>query len=149
MSVGEICNRRVVTAEQGTSILDASELMRHHHVGDLIVVDMSSGLPIPVGIITDRDIVLGVLAKKADPEALIVQDAMSTDLLTAKEEDGILETLQRMRAKGVRRVPIVNHQNSLIGILTLDDLLELLAGELGDLVKLIGSERDREEKTRP
>jgi CBS domain-containing protein len=149
MSVGEICNRRVVTAEKNTSILDASELMRQHHVGDLIVVDMNSGLPVPVGIITDRDIVLGVLAKKADPEALIVQDVMSTDLLTAKEEDGIFETLQRMRAKGVRRVPIVNHQNSLIGILTLDDLLELLAGELGDLVKLIGSERDREERTRP
>jgi CBS domain-containing protein len=102
----------------------------------------------PVGIITDRDLVIEILAAELDPNAVTVGDIMSYDLTTAREEDGLWETLQRMRVKGVRRIPVVNQQGLLAGILTSDDLLEILAGELTELVKIIGKEQEREQKTR-
>jgi CBS domain-containing protein len=148
MSVGQFCNRDTVILRKEDSIVDAAKLMRGFHVGSAIVVEDSTGGVKPVGIVTDRDLVVEILAAELDPSAVTIGDIMSYDLITAREEDGLWETLQRMRIKGVRRIPVVDQQGLLAGILTSDDLLEILAGELTELVKIIGKEQEREQKTR-
>jgi signal-transduction protein with cAMP-binding, CBS, and nucleotidyltransferase domain len=148
MSVGEFCNREVVVAEKSASITEVARLMREQHVGDVIIVERRAGVRAPLGIVTDRDLVIQILAKSTPVESCLVGDIMSFDLVTANETDGIWETLQRMRARGVRRVPVVNAAGALVGILTADDLLELLGEELSDLVKVIASQPARERSRR-
>lgn len=125
MAVGEICNREVVIAEKALSVVDAAQLMRKHHVGDLVVVEVQDGRKRPVGIVTDRDIV-------------------GLDMATVRESEGLFEALRYMRDKGVRRMPVVDRDGGLVGIITLDDLLSLLAEEMTELAKLVSHERQRE-----
>lgn len=148
MSVGQICNRDTVIVRKEDSIIEAAKLLREFHVGSVVVVEDAAGGVKPVGILTDRDLVVEILAAELDPATVSVGDIMSYELTTAHEEDGLWDVLQRMQSKGVRRVPVVNAQGLLAGILTSDDLLELLASELGQLVKVIGRERQREESAR-
>lgn len=148
MSVGQICNRDTVIVRKEDAIVEAAKLLREFHVGSLVVVEDTAGGVKPVGILTDRDLVVEILAAELDPATVSVGDIMSYELTTAREEDGLWDVLQRMQSKGVRRVPVVNPQGLLVGILTSDDLLELLASELGQLVKVIGRERQREESAR-
>jgi len=117
-------------------------------VGDVIIVDDSTGVRRPIGIVTDRDLVVEVLAQEAPVEALTAGDVMTVELLTARESDGLWETLQRMKARGVRRVPVVDDTGALVGILSADDLFELLAEEMNDLVRVIRREISRERETR-
>lgn len=148
MSVGQICNRDTVIVRKEDSIIEAAKLLREFHVGSVVVVEDAAGGVKPVGILTDRDLVVEILAAELDPATVSVGDIMSYELTTAHEENGLWDVLQRMQSKGVRRVPVVNAQGLLAGILTSDDLLELLASELGQLVKVIGRERQREESAR-
>jgi len=148
MAVGEICNRDVVIAEKVLSVVDAAQLMRTHHVGDLVVVEEKAGRRHPVGIVTDRDIVVEVVAAGVDPDALTVGDIMGPEVATVRESEGLFEALRYMRGKGVRRMPVVDHEGILVGILTLDDLLSLLAEELTELAKLVSHERQREAAVR-
>lgn len=148
MSVGEFCNRDVVVANKEASLIEIAQLMREHHVGSLIIVESKGGNNIPVGIITDRDIVIEMVAAKLDFTKVTARDVMSSELLTVREIDGLWETLKRMRSRGVRRVPIVNDENVLEGILTVDDILEVLSNELSDLVTLVTRERRKEESVR-
>ncbi len=149
MSVGQFCNRDTVIARKQDSIVEAAKLMRQHHVGCVIVVEEDThGAIVPVGIVTDRDLVIEILAKEVEPDKVSLGDIMSFELVTACEEDRLWDTLQRMRGKGVRRVPVVDRLGALKGILTCDDLLEVLAGEMSELAKLISREQLREMKTR-
>ena len=148
MAIGELCNREVVIAQRGTSVLEASRLMRQYHVGDLVVVDETDGKRVPVGIVTDRDVVLEVVSMELDASVLTAGDIMGLELATIRENDGVFETIRYMRTKGVRRLPVVNSQGALIGIVTLDDLLELLAEEMSELSQLISRERRQETQTR-
>lgn len=144
MPVGELCNREVVITEKSTVVTEAARLMRTHHVGDLVVVEEREGRRIPVGIVTDRDIVVEVVAAGVNPEALKVGDIMGPEVATVRESEGIYEALRYMRDRGVRRMPVVGADGALVGILTLDDLLELLAEEMMELAKLVLHERRRE-----
>lgn len=148
MAVGELCNRDVVVAEKSLSVVDAARLMRQHHVGDLVVVEERAGARHPVGIVTDRDIVVEVVAAAVDPDSLVVGDIMGPDVASVRETEGVFEALRYMRTKGVRRLPIVDREGALIGILTLDDLLGLLAEEMTELAKLVTHERQREAAVR-
>jgi CBS domain-containing protein len=148
MAVGEICSREVVFARRSESLRVAAQLMREKHVGALAVVDERNGDRIPVGIVTDRDIVIAVVAKGLDADALLVGEVMSTDLVTVRESDGVSECIARMRAKGVRRVPVVDARGALVGIVSADDFLDLLAEELSGLARMIASEQRRESQTR-
>jgi CBS domain-containing protein len=148
MSIGEICTREVVVTSANTGIDKAAELMRRHHVGDLVVVQESGDGQIPLGIITDRDIVVEVVAAGLDPKALTVGEIMAQELVTGREDDGILDTLQIMRTKGVRRLPIVGEDGGLLGIVTVDDLIEVFAEELTDLARVISRGRAREAQAR-
>lgn len=148
MSVGQICNRDTVIVRKEDAIVEAAKLLREFHVGSVVVVEDVAGGVKPVGILTDRDLVVEILAAELDPATVSVGDIMSYELCTVGEEDGLWDVLQKMQSKGVRRVPVVNAEGLLAGILTSDDLLELLASELGQLVKVIGRERQREQSTR-
>lgn len=149
MSVGEICNRNVSVVEKERSIQEAAELMRKHHVGDLIVVGYDHNRKIPIGIVTDRDIVVELIAKKIPTDAVTVGDVMSYELVTAMEDDDLLQTLKLMRAKGARRLPVVDSGGSLVGILTVDDIVGLLAETLSDVSKLIERQQHLEQDIRP
>lgn len=148
MPIGEICNREVVITRVEDSVLLAAKLMRKHHVGDVLVVHQSNGSCIPVGIITDRDLVVEILAPEIDPTTLTVGDIMASELATVKEDIGVFEAIRFMRIKGVRRLPVVDNDGNLVGVVTLDDLLELLVEELGLLVKLIVHEQKKEASDR-
>lgn len=149
MPIGEICNREVVIAGVDDTVLHAAKLMRQHHVGDVLVVKQSNGGNIPIGIVTDRDMVVEVLAPEVDPKVLNLGDIMTSELATVKEDVGVFEAIRFMRIKGVRRLPVVDESGSLVGVVTLDDLLELLVEELGLLVKLIAHEQKKEASDRP
>jgi len=148
LATGEICTRNVTIAFRATTLNGAAKLMRENHVGSLVVVDEVAGLRIVVGILTDRDIVTAVVASDLDPGALRVEDVMSTDLVTAREDDSLIDLVRTMRRKGVRRIPVVGGQGELVGVVTLDDVLDILAQELGLLVTAIDSEGKRERQMR-
>jgi len=148
MAVGEICNREVVIAKKALSVVDAAQLMRTHHVGDLVVVEEKDGRKQPVGIVTDRDIVVEVVAAGVDADALKVGDIMGPEVATVRESEGLFEALRYMRDKGVRRMPVVDSTGGLVGILTMDDMLSLLAEEMTELAKLVSHERQREATVR-
>ena len=148
MPVGELCIRQVVVTPRKTSVLEAAKLMRQYHVGDIVVTDEIGGRKVPVGIVTDRDIVLEVLAQELDATSLSAGDIMSSDLITVRENEGVFQTIQLMRAKGARRAPVVNSEGALVGIVSVDDLVELLAEELSQLAKLIAREQKLEAELR-
>lgn len=148
MLIGEFCNREVVVVDRETTILEAAKLMRSEHVGDLVVTDSRSGRLMPVGILTDRDIVVELLAEEIELDKVSVGDAMSYELLSAKEQDGLQETIEKMRDRGVRRLPVVDAAGALIGIVTVDDLMELIAEQMVDLVGLVSKELSRERSRR-
>ena len=148
MPVSEICNREVVVVQRNDTALEAAKLMRQHHVGDVLVVEDRNGVRIPVGIITDRDLIMEIMAPELDGSVITVGDIMAKELVTVKESTGIFEAIQYMRQKAVRRLPIVNESGGLIGILTLDDLLELLSEELLEIAKLVKYEQQKETRSR-
>lgn len=148
MSVGKVCTREVIICRPDDTILQAARLMRDHHVGDVVIVDQKPDSVVPVGILTDRDIVVELLAQEVDLYSVTCADVMSSELTSVVEEDEILETIELMRSKGVRRVPVVNRQGGLEGIFAADDVVELVAEQLTDLVALFGRELKREQTSR-
>lgn len=148
MKIGEICSRAVVIASEDLGVVEVAKLMRTHHVGSVVVVDETGDSVRPIGIITDRDLVIEVLAQEVPLEAVKLEDIMSRDPIITREDDDLWETLQRMRDRGIRRCPVVNAQGLLVGLVSIDDMLDLLAEELNDLVKLINREQNQERKTR-
>lgn len=149
LNAGDVCNRIVTIAERKMSLVEAAQLMRDHHVGCLVVVDVAGAGRLVAGILTDRDIVTAVIAKELDPRKLLVEDVMSSELVTVQEHDSIVDLLATMRRKGLRRMPITNTQGVLIGLVTLDDLLELMAEQMHTIVQVIETEQLRERKMRP
>jgi len=143
MNVGTICKRNVVTVAPTDDLTTAAQLMRERHVGYLIVTEpgIEPGKQRPVGVLTDRDIVVAVLAPGADVNALRVDDVMSRDPEVAQDTDSIAEALATMRRVGVRRLPIVSVRGDLVGVLSLDDILDSLAEQLQDLAGSIRTEQ--------
>lgn len=144
MPIGEVCNREVVVVQPDDTTLEAARLMRQHHVGDVVVVEDRGDVRAPVGIVTDRDLVVEIVAPELNQTAITVGDIMVPGLATVKENTGVFEAIQYMRTKGVRRLPVVDDNGGLVGILALDDLLELLAEELSALAKLVAREQKKE-----
>jgi CBS domain-containing protein len=148
MRIKEICTREVVYCDRHTNLVEAAQLMRKDHVGDLLVVGEVAGEKFPVGIVTDRDIVVEVVAKQVDPATLRVGDIMGRKLVTIEETEDVFEALKRMHLNGVRRLPVVDKEGGLAGIVTVDDLFEALGLEMMELVRVISRERLREGQTR-
>ncbi|WP_432823532.1 CBS domain-containing protein [Trichloromonas sp.] len=148
MSVGEVCIREVIITGRETPVAELAELMRRHHVGDILVTEDRDDKAMPVGIVTDRDLVIKLLAAGVDPQTVTAEDVMSGDLQVVEEGADLLDTIKRMRAQGVPRIPVVKRNGELVGLLAFDELLELLAEQLDDLVQLIRSGRKHEEDRR-
>lgn len=148
MKAGDICNHHVVTVSPEDSIKRAAELMREHHVGDVVVAQRSGGFLTPLGILTDRDIVVEVIAGDVGLDQVTVRDTMTDQLITAREDDDLLATLMQMRENGVRRLPVVDGKGQLVGILTADDVIGLVARELAEVWALIVRQQGRETELR-
>ncbi|MDH4151752.1 MAG: CBS domain-containing protein [Betaproteobacteria bacterium] len=148
MSIGEICNRNVVYVERDATVHAACKLMRQYHVGSLVVVDEIEGKRVPVGILTDRDIIVEIHAMDLDAKVLTAGDIMSPELATVTESQGMLETIEVMRFNGVRRLPVVDGGNQLIGIVTIDDLIEVLSEELSNIARIVAREQSHERQLR-
>jgi len=148
VSIGEFCNRKVVFATREMSLPEAAKLMREYHVGDLVIVDEVEGKRVPVGIITDRDMVIGIIAHSLDINEFSVGDVMGPQLVSVQEHEGVFETIRLMRSHGIRRIPVVNQDRGLVGIVSADDILDLLAEEMNELAKVAPREQEREAKTR-
>jgi CBS domain-containing protein len=139
----------VVCCTPRTTVLEAAHLMRRRHVGDLVVVEDDEAEKEPLGVITDRDIVVEVLAKGLDPATTLVGSVMRTPVVIAHEDEDSALTLERMRTHGVRRIPVVGRQGSLVGVVTADDMLRRLAAEAGMLTDIISRQQALEERRLP
>jgi CBS domain-containing protein len=132
MNAYELCQRHVVTVRRHEEISTAAWMMRERHVGCLVVVEPLPGASgeRPIGMLTDRDIVTVVIARDADPHAVIVDDVMTRHPVTVWATCTIEDALQRMQNGAVRRVPVVDDRGRLVGILALDDIFEHMATRL-------------------
>jgi CBS domain-containing protein len=150
MQVGELCTRRVATVRPDESLIEAARRMRQEHVGDLVVVSAADPRQ-PVGMLTDRDIVIGVLAKDdVHLSTLDVGDVIvPQQLVTATEDEDLEQALHRMRSFGVRRLPVLDAEGALVGLLSLDDILEALADHVAEIARLISRGRREETLQRP
>ncbi|MCO6440723.1 MAG: CBS domain-containing protein [Nitrococcus mobilis] len=149
MTVGEHCNRQVIVIAGEESIKVAAQLMRKHHVGDVVLVEERKGKRVPIGIVTDRDLVVEVMAPGLAPETLAVRDIVVDSPFLVREEDSLFDVLEMMRGRRVRRVPVVDADGALVGIIAVDDLIGLLAEMLDDLAAVVGRQREREIERRP
>jgi CBS domain-containing protein len=148
MKLKELCTPDVVCCTAQISALHAARLMRERHVGDLVVIDDSEETRAPIGMVTDRDIVVEVLAKDLDPATTSVREIMRVPLVIARTSEEAENALERMRAHGVRRVPVLDDSEQLAGILSLDDLLKRLAADAAVLADIVAREQDREHRLR-
>lgn len=149
MNVGEVCNRLVICVNSDESVRRAAKVMRKYHVGYLVVTEPGDTDQVPVGTVTDRDIVLEVTAQGVDPDEITVGDIMDPEPpLVADERDELPDTLDSMRQQGVRRIPVVDAKRAVIGVLALDDALPLLSSQLRSIAEIVGNQRREERKVR-
>ncbi|HEY1892201.1 MAG TPA: CBS domain-containing protein [Steroidobacteraceae bacterium] len=141
MNAGSVCKRGVVTVKPSDDLIAAAHAMREKHVGYLIVSERAR----VIGVLTDRDIVVAVLAQEVDARTLKVGDVMTRDPLLIEEDQSIEAVLCHMREAGVRRVPVVDRSGALSGVLSIDDVLERIAE---DLLNIAGSIRNEQRMER-
>ena len=127
--LGKICIKPVVTAAAQMTVDQAARLMRSKNVGALVVVNAGR----PIGMLTDRDVAIEVVAKGLDPEAVRVGDVMHRKPVTISQDLGILDAVKTFARTGVRRLPVVTKSGTLVGVIAVDDLIMLLGNEMGHL----------------
>lgn len=149
MDVRDVCKPAVVFAYKNMALNEAARLMHEHHVGCLVVVEETDAGKSPIGMLTDRDIVIAVVARDLDARILAVSEAMTKDVVSVRDDDSALDVLALMRRRSVRRVPVVTRAGLLVGIVTLDDLLQIVVAQLDDLVGAISGELATEARERP
>ncbi len=148
MRVGEYCKRAVISIDDGADALDAAKLMRQEHVGFLVVYKTGDELRKPVGVVTDRDLVLAVMARDVSPQSVTMQDVMTRQPLIASENDELNDMLHAMRLAGIRRVPVVDTRGALVGIMAIDDAIDLVTSLMCDIAGSIKSEQRQEWRAR-
>lgn len=126
MSLERFCRKPIITILPKQTVHEAALQMHEHHVGAVVVVDEDR----PVGIVTDRDIVLRAVVEGRDPKTTSIRDIMSRDVAVLRRDDKIDDAIISIKTAGVRRLPIVDENGKPIGMVTLDDLVVLMAGEL-------------------
>jgi len=144
MKIGQVCSRPVVSIPAGATLAEVAVLMREHHVGAVVVTKVTSDRPIPVGMITDRDIVAAQLEHTADLSRLSAEDTMSRDPLVLNVDLSLEDAIQRLRARGVRRAPVITATGALAGLVSTDDLLGQIARQLAGLARLVTEQPGRE-----
>jgi CBS domain-containing protein len=149
MAIADLCTRDVVHVDTLQSVKQAARLMREHHIGSVVIVEHDGERMRPVGMITDRDVAVAVVAEGLDPTRTPVVRVMGTGIVVVREDEGIDRAFALMRAEGIRRLPVVDSTGSLVGILTADDLIYFLADEMGGSGGLLSREVARERALRP
>ncbi len=145
MSVSKTCHRNVVYIDENAGITEVAEMMREKHVGSIIVVDQAGK---PIGIVTDRDLVVEILAEEVPPEKVVLKDIMTPDPVVINENEDIADALEKMSQKTVRRAPVVDKDGLLSGIISIDDILTRLGKEINDITRLINQSRIKESESR-
>ncbi len=149
MNVGKVCTRNVATITPSESVVDAARAMRKHHVGNLVVVSEREGQLVPVGIVTDRDLVVNVIATDAKRLlSLSIGEVVTGTVVTARETDEVADVLAKMTEHMIRRIPVLDEAGALVGIFTLDDLLQLLSRDVAGIAALVRMQRKRESNWR-
>jgi len=146
--VRDVAIRQVETIGPDATLAQCAEVMRDKHVGSLVVVEEQRGAVRPIGIVTDRDIVLEAVAPRLDPETLTAAEVMAPALGTVREDADVVEVLARMGEQGARRIPVTTESGELGGIVAMDDVVAALAEQLNDIVEVCAAERKVEIKTR-
>jgi CBS domain-containing protein len=148
MLLKDVCTANVVCCGRQTTALQAASLMRHKHVGDVVVVDDPEDDGVPLGIITDRDLVIEVLGNGLDPAKTTVGSLMRTPVVIAHESEDTAQVIERMRTHGVRRLPVVAHEGEVVGIITLNDLLRVFVTDAGALLDVMTKGQKNEQHLR-
>lgn len=146
MPISDLYSENLVCVERGASLQDAARLMKEHHVGGVVVVE-ADGRRRPVGMLTDRDIVLGVVSGSL-PMSSKVQELMSTEIVKVAQSEGIAEVVDKMASKGVRRMIVVDDSGNACGVVSSDDILQLVARELNGLGQLVSRQLKNERAQR-
>lgn len=144
MRVSDICTTTVVHVAPGATVQQAAKLMRQQHVGSLVIVDHTGPGAAPIGMLTDRDIVISVVAPGVRVEVVTVGDVMSQPVYTCDADDDLVDAISRMRDKGVRRLVVVDRAGSLAGILTADDAYQALGNQMHELGRAVQREQVKE-----
>lgn len=147
METSKLISKKVITVKKNESVQDAAKLMRKHHIGDVVVLDSKSSAPI--GILTDRDIVLATIALNVPYEGLSVSDIMSEKLVTVSEHADIHEVIRLMKLHGVKRIPVVGAKKNLVGIVSRDNVMKYLGDEFSSIGDTYQSQRSKEKERRP
>jgi CBS domain-containing protein len=147
MSLADLCNRSPVMIAADASLVDAAQLMRARHVGFLVVTPDGHEGP-PLGVLTDRDIVIEVVSEGVDPTTVTASDAMTREPLVVGYDAAPEQVLAQMRAFGVRRAPVVDGAGRLVGVVALDDLLDWIADALGNAAAVVRHEQRIERQLR-
>ncbi len=140
MKVGDTCSHRVISVSIGSSLIDAVTQMYGGRVGTVIVTRSVAGQPVVAGILTDRDIVRAQLGRVADFSQLSIADTMTPNPLVVLASEDEREVLQKLRARGVRRAPVVDELGAPVGLISVDDLLQHLAGQISSLAAIVASQ---------
>ena len=148
MNIGDVCTRNVVTCLADASLAQVGVRMRDQHVGAVVVVDGETSRR-PIGLVTDRDIVVAVVAPGLDAATITAGDLLVDPVQTIQEDSDVIDAIRAMRARGVRRLPVVAADGTLAGIITMNDLVHLFSTEMGNLARLIERQPRREAKRRP
>lgn len=144
MRIEDICSANVIGILPSASVREAARQLREAHVGCLVVVECTSGDRVPVGMITDRDIVVSVVAPGIDPDMLTVGDVMARPPITCRDDADLFDVLEQMRDQGVRRMPVVDARGVLTGLLSMDDMIAALGTHLSEISCAMTMERARE-----
>lgn len=148
MRVGDYCKHGVVTVDPSADCVAIAKLMRDEHVGFLVVVQGGDPNRKPLGVVTDRDLVLQVCARDVDMHGVTAGDVMSRDPLIAREDDDLNDLMQAMQMAGFRRVPVVNVNGALTGIIAMDDAIDVIARLLCNICGSIRNEQRQERRLR-
>ena len=148
MKVGDYSSKVPVSIYGRAEIAQAARLMRDQHVGFLVVHKEGDDLRRPIGVLTDRDIVVAVTACGVDPVSVMVQDVMTREPIVARDSDQLDDLLQAMRLAGIRRVPVVDVRGALVGLISIDDAIAAVAGLMCSVAGSIKSEQRHEWRSR-
>jgi len=149
MRLADICTPLAVHIGPAASVRDAARLMRERHVGAIVITSREGNTLTPVGIVTDRDIAISVVAAGVDPDTVAVRDVMSQPVATCRADQDLFDAVRMMRTYGVRRLPVLNADGEFIGYVSAEDIHGALAMELRDLDRAVLREQAREIETRP
>ena len=148
LNAGRICSHDLQTVTRQHDLVQAAQLMREHHVGALVVVEQNNSQRRAIGMLTDRDIVTAVIANGLQAAVLQVGDVMSRRLVTVREDASLVDLLRSMRNHGLRRLPVLDAQDHLLGMVTRDDVIEVLAQALELAASVVPASAARERQMR-